>query len=219
MATDTRKSGPPSTGRLYGGLTAEQRQQRQRKAFMDAGLSLFGTLGYRAATMRQLCREAGLTDRYFYKNFQDTESLLVEVYTQSMDRIAAEIADAIATHLATGDAEAAIDAGLGTFFTAFQDPRVARVCWLEVLGVSERVDGVYTGCVERFARLIETFARQAVPDADIPDDELHVMCIGLVGAISHSAMQWLLTGYAAPRQVLVSANRRLIRGALLALQA
>jgi AcrR family transcriptional regulator len=54
------------SGRSYGGESANDRLARRRRQLLDAGLELFGTTGYRATTVRQLCREARVSDRYFY---------------------------------------------------------------------------------------------------------------------------------------------------------
>lgn len=207
----TRSSTQDRAGRVYGGESAAARAARQRRAFMDAGRELLGTVGYRAMTVRTLSKEAGLTDRYFYKNFGDTEELLLAVYGECIDDIEASVLEAIAAHPDLDDTDAAIVAGLDAFFTAFEDGKLARVCWLEVLGVSPRVDAAYSGRILRFATVIETFARQRSPSIVVPDEELQQLAIGLVGAIVQSAMQWLLSDYAAARQSLVAANARLLR--------
>ncbi|MBU0537019.1 MAG: TetR/AcrR family transcriptional regulator, partial [Gammaproteobacteria bacterium] len=129
-----------TSGRTYGGESAAERLSRQRQTFMDAGLELFGTVGYRATTVRTLCKQAGLTDRYFYKTFSDTEDLLAAVYTESLDQIQAEVVAAINTAANQQLTAGQIDAGLEAFFSAFENSRMARVCWLEVLGVSPRID-------------------------------------------------------------------------------
>ena len=74
-------------GRVYGGENQEERRARRRQQFLDAGLQVFGTLGYRAATVRSLCKQAGLTDRYFYESFDTTEDLLVGVYRQQCEAL------------------------------------------------------------------------------------------------------------------------------------
>jgi AcrR family transcriptional regulator len=170
-----------TSGRTYGGESAAERLSRQRQQFMDAGLELFGTVGYRATTVRILCKQAGLTDRYFYKTFSDTEDLLAAVYTESLDQIQAEVIEAISDSSDHEPVSSQIDAGLEAFFSAFENARVARVCWLEVLGVSPR--------------------------------------IALIGAISQSALHWLLEDYHSPRATLVRANGRLIRGLINTLPA
>lgn len=204
---------------MYGGESAADRLARQRQQFMDAGLELFGTAGYRATTVRMLCKQAGLIDRYFYKNFVDTEDLLAAVYAEAIDGIQAAVLHAIAPAMPSGDAERIVAAGLGAFFTAFENSRVARVCWLEVLGVSPRIDALYIQRIQRFADLLTTLAKALVPEMKLHPDDLQFTGFGLVGAISQSAMQWLLGDYRAERQYLVAANTRLLLGAMQMLRA
>lgn len=70
------------SGRTYGGESADDRLTRRRRQLLDAGLELFGTAGYRATTVRQLCREPKVSDRYFYEQFDSTEDLLLAVYDE-----------------------------------------------------------------------------------------------------------------------------------------
>src|SRR4029077_5184552 len=55
--------------RAYGGVSAEDRIAARRAKLLDAGLELFGTRGYATTGVKDVCREAGLTDRYFYESF------------------------------------------------------------------------------------------------------------------------------------------------------
>jgi len=206
-----------TSGRTYGGESAAERLSRQRQTFMDAGLELFGTVGYRATTVRTLCKQAGLTDRYFYKTFSDTEDLLAAVYTESLDQIQAEVVAAINTAANQQLTAGQIDAGLEAFFSAFENSRMARVCWLEVLGVSPRIDALYTHRTQQFAELLLVLGRTMQPNWSIAEEETRITGIALVGAISQSALQWLLDDYRSPRTMLVSANARLIRGLINAL--
>ncbi|MBB5187479.1 AcrR family transcriptional regulator [Zhongshania antarctica] len=200
------------SGRIYGGESAEERLARQRRQFLDAGLELFGTVGYRATTVRMLCKQAGLTDRYFYKTFTDTEDLLAAVYTESLDQIQTEVITAINASANEQLANGAIDAGLEAFFTAFENARVARVCWLEVLGVSPRIDELYTKRIEQFADLLLDLGKSMLPDWRLPEEETRITGLALIGAISQSALHWLLEDYRSSRSTLISANGRLIRG-------
>src|ERR1700750_1425158 len=72
------KSAPP-TARPYGGLAMAERVAARRARFIEAGTELFGTQGFRGATVRGICAAAGLTDRYFYESFETLEALLSEV--------------------------------------------------------------------------------------------------------------------------------------------
>lgn len=202
---------------MYGGESAADRLARQRRQFLEAGLELFGTVGYRATTVRMLCKQAGLIDRYFYKTFRDTEELLAAIYTESLDQIQASVMQAIAASPGGREPDRLIEAGLDAFFTAFENSRVARICWLEVLGVSPRIDALYTRRIQQFAELLLLLAKGLLPRWPLPDEEARITGISLVGAISQSALHWLLEDYRAPRAVLVRANGRLIRGLIDAL--
>ena len=70
------------SGRTYGGESADDRLTRRRRQLLDAGLELFETAGCRATTVRQLCRAAKVSDRYFYEQFDSTEDLLLVVYDE-----------------------------------------------------------------------------------------------------------------------------------------
>lgn len=209
-----RRKRPAESGRTYGGESAADRIARQRRQFMAAGLELFGTVGYRATTVRMLCKQAGLIDRYFYKNFKDTEDLLAAVYTEATERIEAEVVKAIAPALAAGDPERAIESGLDAFFTVFESSRVARVVWLEVGGVSPRIDALYTRRIEQFADLLLSLAEVMLPLPRATYEEARITAVAVVGAISQSALFWLLSNYKADRRVLVSATARVLRGTL-----
>lgn len=200
------------SGRIYGGESAAERLARQRRQFMDAGLELFGTVGYRATTVRMLCRQAGLIDRYFYKNFRDTEDLLAAVYTESLDEIEAVVVQAIRPYLDAAGTTWPVEVGLEAFFAAFENSRAARVCWLEVLGVSPAIDRLYTDRIQQFAALLLSICKSLSPTWHLSDDEARVTSIALIGSISQSAMFWLLDGYKSPRATLVAANTRLLRG-------
>lgn len=206
-----KKPAIPKPGRLYGGESADERLARQRQQFMDAGLELFGTIGYRATTVRLLCKQSGLIDRYFYKNFADTEALLEAVYREAMDDIERQVLAAVTT-VAPGDAQATVEAGLDAFFEAFENSRMARVCWLEVLGVSPRIDALYISRIQRFAQLLLNLAKGMVTPWNIADAEAEVISVALIGAISQSALHWLLSDYHRPRATLVAATGKLVTG-------
>lgn len=209
---------PPSVnqspGRAYAGESLTERVARRRQQFLDAGLAVFGSTGYRTATVRQLCREAELTDRYFYESFGSLEDLLVAVYEREFDQLQHVVMAALADEAARRDPMSAVEAGLHALFDMASDPRVARVCWLEVLGVSPRVDALYTRNFERFAVLVVSFARQQFPALDLDDAEARMLGYALIGAVSLPVQQWLLGGYQEDKATLVSAAARVFRGVL-----
>jgi len=210
----TRSPPDPGVGRTYAGESLSERTARRRQQFLDAGLQVFGTTGYRTATVRQLCKQAELTDRYFYESFESTEDLLVAVYEREFDHLQQLVLATLADELVQREPMVAIERVLHALFEMASEPRVARVCWLEVLGVSARVDGVYTRTIERFAALVVAFARQRLDVAAFSDSEARMLGIALIGAVSQPVTHWLLGGYQEDRATMVAATSRVFRGVL-----
>lgn len=65
--------------RVYGGKTAEERDERRRAQLLAAGLDVFATRGWDAATVRDVCRAAGLSQRYFYDHFASKQDLFLTI--------------------------------------------------------------------------------------------------------------------------------------------
>ncbi|WP_156506429.1 TetR/AcrR family transcriptional regulator, partial [Oleiphilus sp. HI0117] len=83
------------TERTYGGVSLAERKKLRKQQFLDAGLRLFGCCGFRNSTVRSLCKEAKLTDRYFYESYSGLENLLLAVYEDCMTLLSKEIVQAI----------------------------------------------------------------------------------------------------------------------------
>ena len=92
--------------------------------------SCFGTAGFAATGVKDVCRAAGLTDRYFYESFRDGRALFLAVFDAVTDELFAAVAAAVAD--AEPDAEEQLRAAIGTFLRALaDDPRSARVVFAE----------------------------------------------------------------------------------------
>ncbi|MEH3139720.1 MAG: TetR/AcrR family transcriptional regulator [Mycobacterium kyogaense] len=186
--------------RAYGGVSADERTARRRRQLLDAGLSIFGSRGYRAATVREVCREAKVADRYFYDEFRSMEELLITVYTECLDRLEAAVADALGSSEALGEK---VRSGLESFLEVVaDDPRLARVVWFEVLGVSPAVEQTYLGRMARFGELL--IGASAHP-LSLPRAQEPWVAGALIGGISHVVMTWVAAGLAAPRTDVLDA--------------
>jgi len=105
---------------------------------MEAGLELFGTLGYARTSIRAVSAAASLNSRYFYESFSSREDLLYYVYERIVVDIFTRASEAIARE---NTIEAQARAGLRAGWAAVtEDRRKARVVALEVVGVSERLE-------------------------------------------------------------------------------
>lgn len=204
---------PVAAHRAYGGESHEQRCQKRRELFIAAGKHLFGTIGYRRTTVRGLCKEAGLTDRYFYESFATTEDLLVAVYAQLILTMQGAVVGALQALPEGAEPAVWIDRGLDAFFAAVEDAEAARIVWLEVLGVSPQVDALYTQTQQQFADLVLALVRMALPHWAVDDEAAPVVAMGAIGAASEAAKSWLMSGYQTPRSTMVRGVAVIFRGA------
>ena len=209
---------PARKGRPYGGVPPEARAAERRDALIRAGTRVFGTVGFRKATVRAICQEAKLNDRYFYAAFDSTEALLRATYQQHAENLRAQVSDATA---AVGNTlEARVDAGLHAFFAFLRDPCAARVLLLEVMGVSPETDATYQRNLLEFGRQI--MANAQLPGAPDDDDaelraDQRIIGLALVGALTNVGAAWLLTGYRDPEEKMVRNCRQVVLGTLRAM--
>ena len=115
------------------------------------------------------------------------------------------MSDAIVQVNRDGDLRAVTEQLLDPFFRVVEDPHLARVVWMEVLGVSPRVEQTYLTVMQQFGTLLlgylRTFAGE-VPSG--PELDVDLLATAAIGAISHTAMTWYQSGYAAERRIVVA---------------
>ncbi len=197
--------------RIYGGESLADRQAKRRHQFLQAGHELFGTIGFRQTTVRLLCKQAGLTDRYFYESFPSLEALLEAVYLQAIDDVKMQIMLAVANS-AGQSVDIMIERVLDAFFRTVESPKMARIIWLEVLGVSPHIDGVYNAALQNFAELFRQLSLSTYPDLDLSEDEIQVLALGMIGAVSEATKSWLISGYQIKRATMVKSTAYIICG-------
>ncbi len=198
--------------RVYGGQSHADRMAERRAAFIEAGFQLIGTEGYRAATVRAVCKQAGITDRYFYELFGNTEGLLIAVYETVAEALQQALMQALAE--ADDDIGSKTDAGLRAFLASMRDDRTARIMMAEILGVSAEVTSLYMRTSQAFATLLITAASPLAPgvlDPGQADNALFGQ--SLVGAIIYAAGAWALSGYREPEEVVIASCRMIVIGA------
>lgn len=198
-------------GRRYSGRDAAERTRQRRTAILTAALEVFAARGYPATSVKQICRQAGLTERYFYESFRDRHACLVALYDELAEQMRTATTDAI-ERAADLDLDEVTRRALSTFVNYLAgDPRRARVVLLEVVGTSAELEERRHAVLRGFAELTTTawFGRteQAGPR--------QLATVGLVGAVNHLLVDWLHRGQQeAPEELvdvcctLFSATRR-----------
>lgn len=206
---ETRKGrGRLDPGRAYRGLTPEARRAERRARLLAAAVEVFGTFGFRAATVRQICAAAGLTERYFYESFDNLGSLFVAAHDHGLDRLRATLVQAVVG--APPGFEAMAEAVLRAFFGHLQrEPRSARILLIEVYGAAEDLDRLYQRGVRDFTALVRGLidAHLRVDRAGLDAD---LLATAVVGATIHLATRWLLEGYRESLDAMVSNARAIV---------
>lgn len=197
--------------RRYGGRGGEERRAERRERLLDAGLAVFGDAGFHGATVRLICARAGLTERYFYESFTNSEDLLCAVYERHMALQQARIGAAVLA--AARRPLAMLEAGLRAFLElARENPAGARLQFVEVLGVSPRVDRLYRQAVENFALMLRGWNTELMQENPAYPGDTSTLAVGLVGAAVGIASRWLLSGFAQPLEVMLQTLLTIFRG-------
>ncbi|MFI5778634.1 TetR/AcrR family transcriptional regulator [Nocardia sp. NPDC051570] len=165
--------------RRYGGIDAELRVAARREQLLRAGYELFGTRGVLTTGVKDICREAGLTDRYFYESFVGTRELFVTVFDAVVRELFDAVAAAVEAEPAAGDRK--LRAGIGTFLEALAaDRRTLRIVFAEP--ASAQAEGHLRESLRRFAELVAETARRARPDG-APAASIEVYSHAVVGML------------------------------------
>ena len=170
--------------RAYGGVSAGERIAGRREKLLDAGLELFGTRGFASTGVKDVCREARLTDRYFYESFANSEALFLAVFDRLTDELFGAVAAAAGE---TGDdAERQLRSAISAFVDALvADSRKPRVLFMEATAAGPIAAAHMRATLRRFAMLVAATARAHLP-ATTSDEEIQLVALSLVGLLERA---------------------------------
>jgi AcrR family transcriptional regulator len=178
--------------RSYAGQSARDRRKERRERLMNAGLDLFGGVGYAGTSIERLCTAAAVSTRNFYEEFPGREALLMALHDQVMQRAADSVGEALDR---TGDAPIAerIGSGFRAYITTTAgDPRWARIAYVEVVGVSAAVERNRATWRARCAGILEGEAARSVERGEARPRDFGLTAIAIVGAINELVHHWSL---------------------------
>jgi AcrR family transcriptional regulator len=176
--------------RVYGGVSAIERQRDRRERLLRAGFELFGGAGYSAATIPAICATAGVIPRYFYESFGSREELLTEVFSRVVEQTHARVVNAIAG--APEDPLERTGAALSAFLHAYlDDPRAGRIACLEVGGVSPALERLRWTEMRRFAAIVEANCNELARRGLLPKRDFRMSSIALAGATNQLVIDFL----------------------------
>lgn len=184
---------PPTTGRRYGSKTAEERRAERRARLMAAALDAFGTDGYGAASIEQLCAAAGISTRNFYEEFRTREALLIALHDDVNARALAAVGAALAG-LDPADLEARARAGVRAYFDVMtSDRRWARIALVESVGISAEAEAHRRAAIDGFAALLSGELARLADAGAITHRDRELTVVALVGAINGLVNTWTVT--------------------------
>lgn len=178
------------TGR-YGGKTAVERQQERRRRFLDAALQLFGdTPGYRNTTVAALSEAAGLSTRQFYEEFRTLEDVLAALHLQVNDWAEQAVLKAVAdaADLPLLERATAIFRAYAANVTA--DPRRIRITFVEIIGVSPRLEEQRLARRAGWIDLLCAEANAAAARGEAAPRDYRIAATAFIGAVNGLLHDW-----------------------------
>jgi AcrR family transcriptional regulator len=186
--------------RRWGGRGADERRAERRGLLLLAAIKVYSENGFRNSSVKSVCEAAGLTERYFYESFANSEELLIAAASASLDYLITELRARLEGVPPSDRLRTIIH---GYFAALREQPAHARAFLVDIRGISPAVDAYLETAVETFAELIVDSRLNGLARVD------RLMAIGAVGAIAHVALDWIVKGFDAPIEDVVEAAVRL----------
>ena len=198
---------PPSADvkpRMYSGVPLEERTRLRRRRLIDAGIEVFGRQGFARATMRDICAQSRLSERYFYESFKSTHEVFDTVFQHLLRDMMAAVSGAIMQ--APLSEKSLLEAGLGAFLRFIRDdPRRVQIILID--GVWREQSKLREGqsALMAYQQVIETLTQGLHPRLSTEID-LKLAASGLLGTAIHTTIAWADTGFKAEVDSVVKHN-------------
>ena len=187
MKTGVNGARKKAGGRVYGGLSAPERRAERRDRLLDAGLELFGTVGFQRTTIPMLCSASGVTARHFYEEFASREALLRALY----DRIAETAFERVVAALRNADRDVRDrirDSSAAYFRYLTSDPRLAKIYTIEAVGMHADLEAHRRAKREEFVKKL-TKAAQRVESTAV---DSRLLSAAIAGAAHDLVLEWVV---------------------------
>ncbi len=176
--------------RVYRGMSSADRRADRRRRLLEAALEIIGTRGYGAATIPGICALAGVTARHLYDEFGGREELLLALYREVVAAHLAGVRAALTT--APDDLERAVHASTAAAVHGWlDDERRARLAFVEVVGVSPRVEQERMAVLDEYARAVAADAGRLADAGLLPARDRTLAARAIVGMLTHVLSDWL----------------------------
>jgi AcrR family transcriptional regulator len=195
--------------RRYRGRLPDERRAERRRRLLDAGLELFGTVGYHGTSIERLCAQAGVTTRHFYQEFPGREALLDALCQEVTAEVAQMVLDALAEaqeQTPRSRTRAAISAFVHGML---DDPRRARVVCIEMTGISPELERTRQEALHGFARITQAEIERSADAGWIARRDYHLAALVAVGGTRELVMEWVSGDRSLPLDALIQELTRI----------
>ncbi|GAB2677942.1 TetR/AcrR family transcriptional regulator [Nocardia goodfellowii] len=193
-----------TVGRQYGGRAVTERKAERRLRFLDAATRIFAERGYTDCSLADVCAAAALSKRQFYEEFQTREDVLVAAYDRIQDEAAAAVSAAVRMLDPAADASTAMHTAMSAYLGSIgSDPYRAKVAFIEVVGVSARMETHRRARRHKWAGLLASVVVPRVAPGGRLRGGTSLGASALIGAINGLAHEWLLADPRPPVDALV----------------
>ena len=190
----------------------ELRRRSTHEALRQAALNSFARKGFANVTVTELAREAGVTERTFFRHFPTKEAVLFEDYETHLDWLA----EALARRPPSESLFDAVLASVAAFPHDLEVVRQAATARAELIS-ADRIAGHLRVVQSSFARVLTEFVRNRNPDVANADLTAEVAGAVLAAALVVAVENWGRNGCVGDLGEVVAASLDLVRCGLAAL--
>lgn len=193
--------------RQFKGLSLTERKHARREKLIEAGIETYGIQGFFSVTVKDVCNEAKLTERYFYESFKKSEDLFQTIFLKLIETLQQNVMQSVMQ--AAPDPAKMIDAGLGALLrTLKDDPRLARIIYIDAMLVQElHNQATIQETMLRFDRMIQAFVMLMMPNLQRSEQEVSLIATGLNGYVTQIAIRWVMGGFKQSQEDVLFACR------------
>lgn len=171
-----------------------------RARILDAALSTFSRKGYHDTRLDDIVDESDTSKGAIYFHFANKERLFLALVDQFADLLERRVLEAI-----DGKAEgmARVQVALETVLETFgRYRRPAKILLVQAVGLGSVFENKRAEVTDRFARLIETYLKEAVELDHIQPVDTEVVAHAWMGAIYGVVIRWVTTGEPEPARIM-----------------
>jgi AcrR family transcriptional regulator len=189
--------------------TSARDPESTRGRILDAALEVFAAKGYHEASVDEIVEESQTSKGSVYFHFPNKQKLFLALVDKFSDLLERRVTEAISTH---SEGIARVDAALVTCLETFGQYRpLAKILFVQAMGLGAAFEEKLLEVHDRFARLIKVYLDEAVQVGDIDPIDTDVVSRAWMGAINECIINWIYKGEPTPERIMTTLRPMLLR--------